>query len=259
MRKYFKVWKIMTIGSIQGVMSSQFGWLLFMVGKLLRFGLFLAFLFFLMSGTNKLLNYSKDEVLIFFLTFAVLGGIAQMFFREVYRFRQRVVSGDFDFDLLKPIHPLFRNLTGGFDVLDLITIPIYLYFLVITIINYGLTPEGLVIYIFLALNSLLIQTALHIFVLAFGIVTSEVDHAMMVYRDIENMGRFPINIYQQPLQGVLTFIIPIGIIFTVPALGLMGLLNWSMVIGSLVLGLFFFSLSIFSWSKAIKKYSSASS
>jgi ABC-2 type transport system permease protein len=96
-------------------------------------------------------------------------------------------------------------------------------------------------------------------VLAFGIITSEVDHAVMVYRDVENMARFPIYIYTQPLQSFLMFVIPIGLIFTIPAQVLLGGLSWQFILLALALGISFFSLSIYSWSSAVKKYSSASS
>lgn len=259
MKKYITVWLIMTAGSIQGVFVSKFGLLLFMVAKLLRFFLYIGFIYFLLSGGAKLLVYSRDEVLLFFLTFAVIAGIAQMFFREVYRFRPRVVSGDFDFDLVKPIHPLLRNLTGGFDILDLLTLPIFLYFLAATINAVGFTWESLALYLLLAINGLLIIAAFHIFVLAFGIITSSVDHAVMVYRDVENMARFPIYIYAQPLQSFLMFVVPIGLIFTIPAQVLVRGLTWQFILLALALGISFFALSLYSWSSAVKKYSSASS
>lgn len=259
MKKYITVWLIMTAGSIQEVFVSKFGFLLFMIAKLLRFFLYIGFIYFLLSGGTKLLVYSRDEVLLFFLTFAVIAGIAQMFFREVYRFRPRVISGDFDFDLVKPIHPLLRNLTGGFDILDLLTLPIFLYFLATTINAVGFTWENLMLYLLLAINGLLIIAAFHIFVLAFGIITSSVDHAVMVYRDVENMARFPIYIYAQPLQSFLMFVVPIGLIFTIPAQVLVGGLTWQFILLAMILGVLFFSLALYSWNTAVKKYSSASS
>ncbi len=259
MKKYISVWLIMTSGAIQGMFVSKFGFMLFMIAKLLRFFLYLGFLYFLLAGGTKLLSYSRNEVLLFFLTFAVIAGFSQMFFREVYRFRPRVVSGDFDFDLVKPIHPLLRNLTGGFDVLDLLTLPVYLYFLITTIGAVGFTPGSLFLYFLLAINGFMIIAAFHIFVLAFGIITSSVDHAVMLYRDIENMARFPIYIYAQPLQAFLMFIIPIGIIFTVPAQVIVGGLSWQFIALAFALGLGFFALSIYYWNNAVKKYSSASS
>ncbi len=259
MKKYFTVWKIMTIGSIQGMFVSKFGFLLFMLAKLLRFFLYIGFIYFLLSGGTKLLGYSRDEVLLFYLTFAVITGVSQMFFREVYRFRPRVVSGDFDFDLVKPIHPLLRNLAGGFDVLDLVTLPIFLFFLARTIAAVGFSPQSVLLYILLAVNGFLIIAAFHILVLSFGIITSSVDHAVMVYRDVENMARFPIYIYAQPLQSFLMFVVPIGLIFTIPAQVLVGGLSWQFISFALILGISFFALSLYSWSNAVKRYSSASS
>lgn len=259
MKKYFKIWLRMTSNSFQTIIASRFGMIIFLFGKLFRFGIYLAFIYFLFSGTNGIVGYNRDQTLLFLLTFSLLGGIGQMFFREVYRFRGKVVSGEFDFDLVKPVHPLLHNLAGGFDFLDLLTMPIYFYVLikVISFLHFG--AGQLLLYILLSLNGLFIMGAIHVVVAAFGIITSEVDHMLMVYRDLETMGRFPVDIYKEPLRQILTFALPIGIMFTFPAKALLGLLSWQMVIISLGLGLAIVYLSFRFWNFAVKKYSSASS
>lgn len=259
MKKYLKIWVLMTSNSFQAVLSSRFGMVVFIFGKLFRFGIYLSFIYFLFSATNGILGYNRNQTLLFLLTFTFLGSVGQMFLREVYRFRGKVVSGEFDFDLLKPVHPLLRNLAGGFDLLDLLTMPVFIYVLVKIISQLHFGPGQLALYVLLSLNGLLIMTAIHIVVAAFGIITTEVDHMLMVYRDLETMGRFPVDIYKEPLRQILTFALPIGVMFTFPAKALLGLLSWQMVVIAIGVGFLSVYLAIRFWNFAVGKYSSASS
>lgn len=249
----------MTSNSFQTMIASRFGIVIFLFGKLFRFAMTLAFIYFLFSGTRGVLGFNRDQTLLFLLTFIFLGGVGQMFFREAYRFRARLVSGDFDFDLLKPIHPLFRNLAGGFDFLDLLTMPIYIYVLIQLISQLRFSLWALVLYLILLINGFVIIMAIHILVVGLGIITTEVDHLVMVYRDIESMGRFPVDIYKEPLRQFLTFVVPIGLMFTFPAKALLGLLSWQAIIFALVGGGISLFLCLKFWDYAVKNYSSASS
>lgn len=249
----------MTSNSLQSILATRFGILIFIFGKLARFGLFLGFVYFLFSGTKDILGYGRYQTLLFVLTFYFLSSVGQMLFREVYRLRGKVVSGNFDFDLVKPIHPLLKNLAGGFDLMDLITLPVFVFALVVTIQNLEFEWGRLILYLILSLNGLLIIAAIHIFVAGFGVITTEIDHAVLVYRDLEGMGRFPIDIYKEPLREILTFVVPVGLMFTIPAKAFLGLLSWQSVIGAMIIGIVSIYLSLKFWDLAISKYSSASS
>jgi len=259
MKKYLKVWLIMTGNSIQTILSSRLGVIIFTFGKFFRFSLFIIFIFFLFSGINNVVGYGRYQTLFFFVTFSTIGAIGQMLFRETYRFRARLVAGDFDFDLLKPIHPLLRNLSGGFDVLDLLTLPVYFWVLIDVVKHLSFGPDKLFLYILLSLNGLVIMAAIHVVVIAFGIVTTEVDHAVMIYRDFEAMARFPVDIYREPLKQILTFALPVGIMFTLPAKAFLGLLSWQAILACLFVGVVSICLAFYCWNFAVKKYSSASS
>lgn len=249
----------MTGNSFQTILASRFGMVIFIFGKLFRIGLYLAFVYFLFSGATTVLGYGRNQTLLFLLTFTFLGAVGQMLFREVYRFRGRLVSGEFDFDLVKPIHPLFRNLTAGFDLMDLITMPTIVYFLGTAIASLSYNLPDFILYTLLLGNGLLIMLAVHVFVMGFGVITTEVDHAVMVYRDLETMGRFPVDIYKEPLRQILTFVVPVGLMFTIPAKALLGLLSWQAVVGAFGVGMLSLYLSLKFWDFAVKRYSSASS
>lgn len=185
--------------------------------------------------------------------------LAQFFFREVYRFRPKIVSGDFDLTLVKPANALFISLLGGADAIDFITIPPL--FAATLYVGALLHPTfmGTIFFLLLIVNALMIATAFHIVVLALAITTLEIDHTIMIYRDLTSFGRFPVDIYKQPLQGVLTYLIPIGVMITFPAKALMGLLSPSGILISLLVGIIAMFIALRFWNYALTKYTSASS
>ncbi len=232
---------------------------IFTSGKILRFLFFAMFLIFILKSTGTLAGYNLNQTVFFFLTFNLVDTAAQFLYREVYRFRPLVVEGGFDLILVKPWNALFRSLMGGADLLDLLTIPPLM--IAIYLVGQTLNPSILhtALYILLVLNGLLIATAFHIAVISLGIVTLEIDHTVMIYRDLTSLGRLPIDIYKEPLRGILTFLVPVGIMITFPAKALMGLLSPTGALISLGLGVISVYLSIRFWNYAVRFYTSASS
>jgi ABC-2 type transport system permease protein len=256
---YFRIWVNMSKNSFLMVLNQKSVLLVFLAGKVLRFMFFVAFLFFLVKGSENLAGYNSTQAIFFFLTFMVVDTTAQFLFREVYKFRSLVVSGDFDLVLVKPVNSLFRVLMGGADVIDLITLPPL--FLGVIYVGSLLSPTvfQIFLYLILILTGILISTAFHIIVISFGIITLEVDHTIMIYRDVTNMGRFPVDIYKEPLKSVLTFFIPVAIMMSLPAKALMGLAGLGAVFLAIVISFVFMFVSLRFWNFALKKYSSASS
>lgn len=258
-KKYLKTWWLMSRNSFIGVFYAKIALFIFLFGKIIRFVFFLGFLFFLVKGTNTIGSYNLNQTLFFFITYTLIDTISQFLFREVYRFRPLIVSGNFDLVLVKPVNSLFRSLMGGADIIDLITIPPLIYATIY--VGQMLHPSVLnvLFYIILVLNGVVISAALHIVVLSLGIVTTEIDHTIMIYRDLVSLGRFPIDIYAEPVKGALTYFIPVAIMITLPAKYLMGLVSPIGVLSSLLIGGVAFFVATRFWNYALRRYTSASS
>jgi ABC-2 type transport system permease protein len=258
-KKYFKIWWMMSRNSFSVVLGQKLALSVFLIGKILRFIFFFGFLYFLLLGNSTLAGYTSNQIIFFFLTFNLIDVITQFLFREVYNFRPMIVNGDFDLVLVRPISALFRVLMGGADVTDLITIPP----LIILATYFGAllhpTFYQTIIYLVLLANGFLIATAFHIIVLSFAIVTLEVDHTTMIYRDLTSLGRLPVDIYQQPLRAFLTYLIPVGIMITLPAKAAMGLVGPGEIILAFFVGAVALFIAFSFWNYALTKYSSASS
>lgn len=257
MKRNLKLFYLFSKYSLKTTFYNVMGLVLYAVGKTIRFVIFFSFVFFLVSKTRLLAGYNLQQMLVFFLTYNVLDTLSQLLFREVYRFRQLVVSGELDTILVKPYHPFMRILLGGVDFIDAIMIGPYIALLVWYIAKtHIISGTEIVMYILLCINALVIACGFHIMVLALAILTTEVDHTIMIYRDLTRFGSFPIDIYREPVRSIFTFIIPIGVMMSFPAKALFGLLEPGFIIMSFGFGFLFLGMGLFMWEKAIKQYQS---
>ncbi|MBM3209098.1 hypothetical protein FJZ40_02295 [Candidatus Shapirobacteria bacterium] len=259
--RLIKIWLMVSSRAAQSQLLSRWAGVLFLVGKIVRFLLFFVFLFMILSSTQNLAGYNREQVIFFYLVFNLIDIMVQFLFRGVYQFRFSVVAGNYDIDLLKPLPSFFRPVFGWTDILDFITlIPLWIYFLLFIFSHHLFTSStSLVLFLLLFINSLVLGFAFHLFVCAVCVLTTEIDHLVWVYRDLTNMARFPTDIYQKGIQYILTFTIPVVILITVPAKALLGLLSWQWIAFSfLITGLFLWG-SLKFWKYALKQYSSASS
>ena len=85
------------------------------------------------------------------------------------------------------------------------------------------------------------------------------DQTVIIYRDLTNLTRFPIDIYQGVAKGILTFLIPVGMMVAFPVKAMLGLISPAGVIWSLGLAGFWFWIALKFWHFALTKYTSASS
>ena len=261
LKRYINVWWKIAGAVAQEQLLTSWGGVAFLIGKLARFILFFVFIASILSQSGELAGYTEVQVVTFFLIFNVIDSLTQILFRGVYVFRQRVVNGAFDLDLLKPLPSYFRPLFGSTDILDVIFfVPLALFTAYYISSNQVISkPQDLLIFTLFLGVALVVAFSIHLFVAAMGVLTTEIDHLIQVYRDFANIARFPTAIYGHGLQFVLTFIIPIVILITVPANSLMGKLTPTLALTAILVALISFIFSRWFWKFAISRYTSASS
>lgn len=86
-----------------------------------------------------------------------------------------------------------------------------------------------------------------------------VDNLSYLLRSVLDAGRWPVSFYRGGIRFLLTFVLPVGLMTTWPALALRGALAPSALALSLGLALAFTALARVGWSSALRHYSSASS
>ncbi|OGV96538.1 hypothetical protein A2W24_03425 [Microgenomates group bacterium RBG_16_45_19] len=254
---YYHYWLTTAKLSLQTAMENRLAVVFFTLGKLLRFVLFIGFIFLIGSQVQAVSGYSLQQLIVIFLVFNLFDLFGQIFFRGIYWFRDQIVTGEFDFRLVKPLNPLFQVLTRQTDILDIPLLIIVI--LALWRLPLALQAADLVLFGLFSLAACVIITALHILIAALGVLTTEVDHTIMIYRDLSGMARFPVDIYGQLIRSLLTFAIPIALAFTLPAQALLGWLTPRTAFLVLLSAGLIFSLSLKLWYFSLSRYSSASS
>jgi len=252
-----KIFFLYSYYSLKTTFKAQLGLIFFFVGKIIRFLFFLALIALIFQKIKIIKGYTIEQVMVFYLVFNLLDTLVQILFREVYRFRFQVISGSFNLILTKPHHPFLQILVGGVDFLDLvILIPYFLLFIFFVLKIPHFSFFSFLLFCLLIINSVIIATAFHILVLGMGILTTETDNTIMIYRDLTNMARFPLDIYKNPIKEILTFVIPIGVMITFPAQTLFGLLSFKNLLYALFISFFLLFFSLKFWQFSLKKYQS---
>lgn len=259
-KKYLKVWWRISLMAAQTQLLTNWAGVLFLIGKIVRFLLYFVFLFSIFSSVKSMAGYNQNQIIAFFLVFTLIDTLIQFIFRGIYQFRPLIVSGNFDLDLLKPLPSFFRPLFGWLDILDGLTlIPLLIYFLIFIFTRLDFSVINLFPFMILLVNSLILAFSLNLIIAGVGVITTEIDHLVMVYRDLENMARFPTDIYAKGIQFILTFTVPIVLLITVPAKALLGLLSGGWFLLTLIISLILLFGALKFWQFSLKRYSSASS
>ncbi|MDA1079385.1 MAG: ABC-2 family transporter protein [bacterium] len=258
---YLRVWRLTATNALQIAFVNRGTNLFFLLGKAFRFLISLLFLFLIKESVSSVAGYSSDEMIVFFLTYQLIDSVAQTLFRNVYVFGNQVRSGELDFLLIKPLNPLFRILTDKPDINDLLfLIPTTLgsaYLL--STLSVTLTTSSLLLFGLLFLNAVIIALALHIIIVAMAISMVEIDGLVWLYRDLSALGRFPITIYHESVRLVLFFLLPIGLMLTIPAQVLQNLTPSVSLPIVFIVTMTLLAASLQFWKFSLKKYTSASS
>lgn len=259
--RYLRIWWLLALASIQETMINRGTNLFFLLGKAVRLATTILVLLMFAGKVTELAGYSLKQIYVFFLFYNLVDLTSQMLYRGVYLFAQQIRRGELDFLLTKPISSLFLSLVGKPDINDaLFMLPtLAVTGLILNRLNLMLTMEGVLLFALLLINSWLIVTAFHIIILAIGILTSEVDGVMWLYRDSSRLAMMPVDLYVRPLRWLLFFVLPFGLILTVPAQTLLGLPPSVPLLLTGLLGSGFFGISLWFWRFALRRYTSASS
>ncbi|MCX7772327.1 MAG: ABC-2 family transporter protein [Clostridia bacterium] len=169
-------------------------------------------------------------------------------------------TGSFDFTLLKPVPTQAYVSIRKWSLWSLFDLLLGLGILAYAFIALGQTVTVLDILLFMLsmLVSLSIVYAILLFLgsAAFWYLGTPL---LWIYESIMQMGRFPVGVYPGFLKLVLTWVIPVGFMVSVPAQAIMGKLGMGELLGGIVLAAVMVLLASLFFRKSLKRYSSASS
>ncbi|MFZ2153476.1 MAG: ABC-2 family transporter protein [Microgenomates group bacterium] len=259
--KLLKVWSIMAKNNLQNQLLTPSSSVLFILGKLFNFIFSVIIIFSIFNQVSTIKNFTLPQAIIITLVFSLIDSITNFLFRALYTFRPILLKGDFDLDLLKPLPSFFRPIFSGPDFLDVPMIIIQVIALIFFLFHYSLVPSvfTLIFFLLILLNGIILAFAIHLSIAAFSIITTEIDSLVMIYRSLGRAAIVPTDIYGNFFRFILDYLIPITVIFTLPAKALLSILTPVGIIYSFVFTFIFLFLSLYFWNYSLSRYTSASS
>jgi ABC-2 type transport system permease protein len=174
---------------------------------------------------------------------------------------EQIRTGTLDFVLLKPADTQFLVSTAKFEVLNFVDA-----FGAIAMVVFGLwklhrVPSlmqlGAALLLTVASAALLYALAILVISAAFYVV--RLDNLIYLFNSVFDAGRWPASVFRGAWRLVFTFVIPLALMTTYPALALLGRLTGATAARALAGTVLFVLASRLVWRRSIKHYRSASS
>jgi len=168
--------------------------------------------------------------------------------------------GTFDFTLLRPVDTQFLASVRRWRLFALFDLLLGLGVLIVAVLRLGTALTAAHLITFLAALAAGTIT-LYAILLAFsGLVFWSPGFLFSwVFDGIFQMARYPVRLYPGALRLLLTWVVPVGVITTIPAQALTGELSPAALIGSLGFSIALFTGASILFRGGLRRYASASS
>jgi ABC-2 type transport system permease protein len=174
---------------------------------------------------------------------------------------EHIRTGSMDFVLVKPMASQVHATLREYRFQKVSSVIVGLVILIYALVQVGATPDigQMLLFVLLCAGGcVLLYAAMTILgTLSFWLVDiSNMDDFITGFLEA---GRYPVDAFPEPVRGIITFIVPIAFITTVPAQIVLGKLTPPFVLYGCVFAAVLLAASIGLWNVAVRHYSSASS
>jgi ABC-2 type transport system permease protein len=236
-----------------------FTWCVVHSTNLLTMTIFISLVF---SRVQSINGWTQDQALLVLGVGTLISGLGSLtFFPFMYDFGKKILRGEFDAILIKPVNTLFASAFCWVDVEDLITVPnsIILIIYALIRIDNNFSIFNLFIFIVLILSSLLILFSLLTLIQSLSFKHIRINSVQDFFWAMVDTNKYPVKAMKEISTFVWILVFPIALISSVPAEVLFGRYDWPWITSSFVFSLFLFWLSKKVFYSSLRHYSSASS
>ena len=217
-------------------------------------------LFVVFDTRSTVAGWTFEEALLvvawFTLLQAVLEGAINPSLTSVV---EHIRKGTFDFILLKPADAQFLVSTARFQpwrATNLLAATAIFFF---AFARMGVTPSlaGLALALSLLVVSTVLLYSMWILTVSAAFYVVRIDNLTYLFGAIFDAARWPSSVFRGVVGFVFTFVIPLALMTTYPALALLGRLQPTTLALALGLGAVFATTSRVVWLRALARYTSA--
>jgi ABC-2 type transport system permease protein len=174
---------------------------------------------------------------------------------------EHIRKGTLDFVLLKPADAQFLVSTARFMPWRIVDLAAGLAIFTAAFVRMGRAPTAgaVAAALLLLLCAVLVLYSLWILVISAAFYVVKVDNLSYLFSSIFDAARWPVSVFRGALRLFFTFVVPLALMTTFPALALLGKLDAAVAAQAAGGALAFAALARLAWTRAIGAYTSASS
>lgn len=219
-------------------------------------------LFVLYSQRQEVAGWAFHEALVVIGWFMALRGILEGAINpSLVDVVDRIRTGAFDYVLLKPVDTQFLVSTARFSPWKVVDVLSGLGVVLVALVLRGSAPRAAQIALcaLLMVSASLVLYSFWILIISACFWVVRLDNLTYLLSAIFDAARWPVQVFRGLWRILFTYIFPLAIMTTYPAMALLGRLRAGTVVWALCGALLFFSLSRLFWRGALAHYRSASS
>lgn len=261
MARYWKIYRTFFVSSLARELEFRANFFAKVFQSVVWIGFFVLILLVVYRNTDQIAGWNKGDALVLGATVFTMNALSSAFFFSVTEIPQQVRMGALDFIVTKPIDSQFWTSARrfNFDQIGALIAGIAMIVIGVRMGNIHASPLQWSAYLASLLCALAIFYSLNLAMMTTGIWLVRVDNLFILTESLTQVARYPLDIYPSGLHRLLTYVVPLGLLATVPARQLVRGANLTMVGVSLVWALAALALSRAFWRYAMRHYSSASS
>ena len=210
---------------------------------------------------GQIAGWTRDQA---YLLTAVNGLSHQMFIcffiNSVFSLGMHVWNGQFDYILLKPLHPLVSLwVNGQFVISNLPTVLINAVVVIVLLTKASIALVDIPIFLALFVIGVVVRVAMSLICVAPVFFSERLGDVEDSFWSVTSLARYPMSIYPRFLVAFMTFVIPIGMLSSIPAGVLFGRHGWQEVLGAVAASIIFTYLAQRIFMLCLRRYQSVNS
>lgn len=261
MLRYLRLILLFARVSIQDTAAYRTDFIAHMLVTLANFGAELVGLWTIFSNTRSLNGWGVFEMVALLGVFRMMSGIIGLMIAPNMRLiMDDIREGKLDFVLLKPINSQFYVSFRRVIVWRLadITLGILLVVIASAKLSAVLTAGTLAMFLVLLAAGAVIIYSFWLILATLAFWLTRVNNMEMVFWNVFEAGRYPVQIYRPVVRFTLTYVVPLAFITTFPAGALVGRTPLTDVLPAILFAAGSLAVASGFWKYGLRHYSGAS-
>jgi len=214
----------------------------------------------LFGQRQSVAGWSWAEALVVVAWFTCLKGILEGAIQPALQaVVEHIRTGTLDFLLLKPVDAQFMVSTARFELSRLADVLSGLALLGFALHRLGHRPDAVSVLLtaWLLVTAVMLLYSIWILVISLAFYVVKVDNLSFLFSSIYDAARWPASVFRGVVGFLFTFVIPLAVMTTYPALAILGRLSPWRALAAFAGALAFGLLARTVWKGALRRYTSA--